>query len=88
MSSFLVSLRVKFHHRVHFVRAGAEKIVSFFLRELLLHIARLYASWLQLTASQSWPFADYHTLAQYKQRVVAMGRSLCMLCFVYLPTND
>jgi hypothetical protein len=43
----------------------------------------LYASWLELTASQSWPFADYHTLAQYKQRVLAMGRSPCMFCFAH-----
>jgi hypothetical protein len=33
MSSSLVSLRVKFPHRVHFVRTGAEKIFSFFSRE-------------------------------------------------------
>jgi hypothetical protein len=29
MSSSLASLCVKFHHRVHFVRTGAEKIFSF-----------------------------------------------------------
>jgi hypothetical protein len=88
MSSSLVSLRVKFPHRFHFVNTGAEKIFSFVLRKLSPHIARLYASWLELLASQSWPFADYHSLAQYKQRVVVMGRSPCMLCFVHLPTND
>jgi hypothetical protein len=88
MSSSFVFLGVKFPHRVYFVRTGAEKIFSFFSRELLPHIARLYASWLGLLASHSWLFADYHSLAQYTHRVVAMGRSPCMLCFVYLPTND